>query len=332
MKDFKTKNIWRALGIFILLFFLGTIGFNKFSHISISDSIYQTLLLILAHYDHYGFTEPISRIIVIFIIISSLVLLGYLLKWFLEYMMGFNDNIRRKKVKTLVAKLKDHYIVCGLGRVGSQVMLELKNEDVEFVGLDRDKRKVDEAIKNGHLAFQIDSTEEDALTQAGINRAAGVVACLGSDSENLLVTLAARSMNQNLYIVARASRADSEPKLKRAGADRVALPYQIGGYHMAAMVIRPNIVDYMDVVNGTGSASNLRVEEVVIGEKSKLAGHRLEKILGKNFASSAVIAINSSDGISHVRPTGKEVIYPGDRLILLGEEKELINITRLLGE
>lgn len=324
-------QLWRLFAMAIFLQVLGTVGFVKLEHVSWGESFYVTLLMLLTHFPHGEFSSPGSKVLVIFIVISSLVLVAYLLKWFAEYMIGISDNVRRRRVKVKVDKLRDHYIVCGLGRVGSQVALELHHEGVPFVGMDRDQGNVEEAIKAGFLAIQADSTNEEALKSAGIERAKGLVASLGSDSENLLVTLAARSMNQELYIVARANREQSDLKLKRAGANRVALPYQIGGYHMATMVVRPNIVDYLDIVNGKNGSADLEVEEMIVGEQSKLAGKHLGKALADESISGAtVIAINGVDGASRVRPTGQEVVYPGDRLIILGRKQDLTQASALI--
>ena len=332
MNGHGSKNpLWRLFFIAVGLQIMGTYSFIQWDAQSFGDAFYHTLLILLTHFPHGVFTSTISKITVVFLIVSSLVLVAYLLKWFAEYMIGISDNVRRRRVKTKIDKLKDHYIVCGLGRVGSQVALELHHEGVPFVGIDRDQVNVDEAQKQGYLAIKADSTTEEALNMAGFERAKGLVASLGSDSENLLVTLAARSLNPELYIVSRANRAESEVKLKRAGANRVALPYQIGGYHMATMVVRPNVVDYLDIVNSQNGSADLEVEEMVVGDDSKLAGQHLGKALAdESIKGATVIAINGVDGTSRVRPTGQEVVYPGDRLIILGRKQDLTQASALI--
>ncbi len=325
------KQIVRIIGVTILLEIIGTFGFASFENMGHSEAAYQTLLILLAHFDHYGFTQTNSRALVIFLIISSLVVVAYLLKWFAEYMIGIGDNVKKRRMKKHVDKLKGHYIVCGFGRVGSQVALELSNEGVDFMVLDKDQAKIDEAIKAGYNAVCADSTIEEILEDAGVARATGLIASLGDDSSNLFVTLAARAMNAELYIVARANRSENQTKLKHAGADREAMPYQIGGYHMANMAIRPNIVDYMDIINGSKGTSDLAVEEMLVGEESKLAGHRLGRALADAQVKGAtVIAINGADGVSQVRPNGDEVVYPGDRLIVLGAKKDLTEASTLI--
>ncbi len=312
---------------------IGTFGYAQIEHVSYGDSFYATLLILLTHFPHIETTSVASEVLTVFLVVSSLVLIAYLLKWFAEYMIGIGTNVKKSRVKAKIDKLKNHYIVCGLGRVGSQVARELANEGVPFVGIDRDQERVDEAWASGYLAVCADSTAEGTLTDTGISRASGIVASLGEDSLNLFVTLAAKSLNGKIYIVSRANRQENELKLKRAGADRVALPYQIGGYHMATMVLRPNVVDYLDIINSTKTTKDdLQVEEMIVSEGSKLAGHPLgeHKFLVEGSAGATVIAVNGADGSSIVRPNGKEVIYPGDRLILLGGKRDLTEASALI--
>lgn len=324
------KTVWIAIITAFSIVAAGTLGYHSFEDLSWPDAFYQTLLIVLTHFNHVENSSGESKILSIALIVASLGLIGYLLKWFAEYMIGVGDNVRKRRLQTKLNRLKDHYIVCGLGRVGSQVAREMSIENIPFVAIDRDQKKVDEAVANGYVAFAADSGEEEQLIKAGVDRATGLVASLGDDSANLLATLAARSLNPELYIVARANRQQNELKLKRAGANRVALPYQIGGYHMASMALRPNVVDYMDVIGNAGAANDLKVEEMVVSEKSSLAGHRLGKALAEGKVGATVIAINGSDGTSRVRPTGHEVIYPGDRLIILGAKPDLTKASELI--
>ena len=315
-----------------ILVAVGTFGTVIFEHQSYPNALYGTVILLLTHYPLYPSATGAGKLLEVFLDISSLVVIAYLLKWFAEYMIGLSGNVRKKRVQSKIDKLKDHYIVCGLGRVGSQVARELGNESMPFVGVDRDQERVDEAIANGWLAVCADSTVEGTLLSMGIKRSKGLVASLGEDSLNLFVTLAAKSLNPKIYVVARANRQENELKLKRAGADRVAMPYQIGGYHMATMVLRPNVVDYLDVVNSSSDHKDLQVEEMIVGDKAALAGKRLgeHKFLVEGSRGATVIAINGSDGSSIVRPSGSEVIYPGDRLILLGGKRDLTEASALI--
>ncbi|MDP4038488.1 MAG: NAD-binding protein [bacterium] len=305
--------------IFLLLF--GTIGFSYGEKLNFSESFYQTTLIILSHFDHYGFRNPFSRWIVVSLISASLIIIAYLLKYLAEYMIGLGDGLKRRQMKRKAAKLKDHYIICGLGRVGSQVAKELEEEEVDFVGVDRDDSKVKNLVEHGGIGFVGDSTKEEVLITAGVKRAKGLIASLGEDSNNLFVTLTSRQLNQGLFIVSRANREENKDRLLRAGADRVALPYQIGGYHMATMMIRPNVVDFLDVLS-TNDNSLLQIEELIVSKDSNLAGEPVSW-LDKHQTGAIVLAINSNDGSSKVNPTGSERIYTGDRLILMGTRTQL---------
>lgn len=324
------RTPWKILLLAIVIWLAGSYGYVHYSGLTYGDAMYNSLQILLTHINHIEDKTNGAKAVSILLVVASLGLIGYLLKWIAEYMIGIGDSVKQRTMKTRVKKLRNHYIVCGLGRVGSQVAHEMALEGVPFVALDRDPKKVAAAVELGYLALEADSVSEDALQEAGIKEADGLVAGLGEDSMNLFVTLAARSLNPELYIVARANRQENEKKLKRAGADRVAMPYQIGGYHMASMALRPNVVDYMDIVGNAGAATDLQVEEMVVGADSRLAGHHLGHTLTEGHIGATVIAINGSDGTSRVRPNGSEMIYPGDRLIILGAKSDLTRASELI--
>ena len=309
----------------VLLVIFGTVSLSLVERISFGDSLYRTIYILLSHHDNFHMDSAWSHLIIIGLITGSLLLIAYLLTWLAEYMIGLGDGLKRRQMKARIHKIKDHYIVCGLGRVGSQVMDELAAEGVEFVGMDRDEERVKEAVAKGYTAFVADSTGEDALHQAKIDRAKGVVASLGDDSSNLFVTLAARQLNPAIFIVARANREENKQRLQRAGADRIAMPYQIGGYHMATMMIRPNVVDFLEILS-TNNNSELQVEELIVNRDSQLVGEKLST-LSREKIGATVLAINGSDGTSKVNPTGNEVIYAGDKLILMGTRAQLDSVS-----
>lgn len=231
-------------------------------------------------------------------------------------------------MKARVAKLNDHYIVCGLGRVGSQVAAELSDEGTTFVGLDKNEDKVKAAIKDGYTALVGDSTNEEFLESAGVKRAKGIVVSLGDDSGNLFITLAARQMNPHIFIVSRVNREENRTRLERAGADRTAMPYQLGGYHMATMLTRPNAVDFLEIL-ATNDNSHLHVQEMKIVDHSSLAGKTLNWLYRQKVGAT-VLALNSSDALSKVNPSGEETIYAGDQLVVMGTTDQLKQISELV--
>lgn len=319
-----------TLLLVIALELIGIFGFIRFESISLAESTYQTTMIMLAHFDHYGFKGENSRLLVVFLTVASLLVVAYLLKLLAESMIGIGDSVKKRRMQAKIDRLKGHYIVCGWGRVGAQVAKELAHEGVKFVVVDQSTKELERAAAEGFLTYHGDSTHQSTLDKLGLDRAAGLITTLGEDSDNLLVTLAARDFNPELYIVSRANREENVGRLKQAGANRVAMPYQIGGYHMANMAIRPNVVDYMDIISSKGK-SDLEVEEMVVGENSKLAGHRLGTSLADaEIKGATVMAINGADGVSRVNPSGKEVVYPGDRLIILGAKKDLNEASALI--
>ena len=316
-----TKLI-RKLAIFaIIIIFAGAAVFALVEHLSPADALYRSLYIVLAHHDYYETHNWAARLTILGLIIASLGIIAYLIKILADYMINLGDGLKRNRVKAQLLNMKDHYIICGLGRVGSQVARELADEHLPFVALDRDEEKVKAAIKCGYTAFVGDSTDEAVLAKAKIDKAKGLIAALGEDYHNLFVTLAARQINPGLFIVARVNQDSNKQRMLQAGADKVAQPSQIGGFHMAAMVLRPNVVDFLEVLS-TNKNSELQVEELVVPRHSKAIGDRLS-VLANHNTGATVLAINNADGGSRVNPSGKEMIYAGDKLIVMGTRAQL---------
>lgn len=312
----------------ICLITLGTATFISTAKISFSESIYETILILLSHFDHYGFKDPQSRWMVLFLVLSSYVVVAYLLKVLADYIVSLGDGLRRKHMKRITAKMHDHYIICGLGRVGSQVADELADDDVPFICVDKDEDRVKAMIAKGYTAIVGDTTKEEVLKSCGVDRAKGIVASLGSDSANLFIVLASRQLNPHIFIVARVNRDENRDRMLRAGADRTTMPYQIGAYHMATTLTRPSVVDFLEIL-ATNNNSELAVVEVEVKEDSELAGKQLSHIYG-NKLGATVLALNSADGLSKVNPSGHEVVYAGDALIVLGNKDQLAEVSDLV--
>ena len=323
------RKLIRNIVIFtILLTLIGTIGFRLTGHLTYGEAMYETIIILLTHVDHHGFEDTASRAIVLLLTVSSLIVVAYLLKFLADYIVGWGDGLKRHQMKARVAKLNDHYIVCGLGRVGSQVAAELSDEGTTFVGLDKNEDKVKAAIQDGYTALVGDSTNEEFLESAGVKRAKGIVVSLGDDSGNLFITLAARQMNPHIFIVSRVNREENRTRLERAGADRTAMPYQLGGYHMATMLTRPNAVDFLEIL-ATNDNSHLHVQEMKIVDHSSLAGKTLNWLYRQKVGAT-VLALNSSDALSKVNPSGEETIYAGDQLVVMGTTDQLKQISELV--
>lgn len=324
----RRKQIF-VLSLLVLVFLLTVAGLLAyFDQLTYNEALYRTIYISLTHHDNFHMDNWVPRILVIVVVLASLVLIAYLLKLFGEYIIGLGDGLKRSKIKTRLLNMKDHYIVCGLGRVGSQVARELASEGQTFVAIDKDEDRVKEAIALGYTAFVGDSTKEAELHKAKIEKAKGLVASLGDDSSNLFVTLTARQINPDLFIVSRANREENVARIVRAGADKVSMPNQVGGFHMATMLMRPHVIDVLDVLS-TNKNSELQVQEVAVPKASRVSGHRLESLL-KHIEGISILALNSTNGSSQVHPTGKEVLYPGDKIIAMGTRNQIQSLQKIV--
>lgn len=222
----------------------------------------------------------------------------------------------RRKTKEM-DKLHNHYIVCGAGRVGRRVIRNLQKEKLPFVIIERDEKKVVE-FDNENLPILIaDATSETTLNQAGIKRAKGLATCLPDDAANVYVVLTARGLNENMHIVARAVEEQAEPKLIRAGANRVVAPTIIGSQSMARALLKPAIADFMDSI--VAETLDLVFEEVAIDSHSPYLNKNLRDTNISRDLSLIVIAIRRKDGELYFHPTGETRIEDGDLLIVVGK-------------
>lgn len=318
----STKKIINLILASAFIIFLTTLVFSIYEKISFSEGFYRSTYIALSHHDNFHMENEVSRVTVIILIVASLIIIAYLLKMLADYMINLGDGLKRNKMKAKLVNISDHYIVCGLGRVGSHITRELENEGVKFVGIDRDEESVKAAVAKGYIAFVGDSTKEETLVKAKVEKAKGIIAAIGDDSCNLFVTLTARQLNPSLYIVARANREENVERMQKAGADKVAMPNQIGGFHMATMLIRPGVLDFFEILSNK-SSEELQVEEMVIAKGSKLVGTKLGHFMRAAASGATVLALNSAEGKSKVNPSGQETLYAGDKLIMMGTRQQL---------
>jgi voltage-gated potassium channel len=222
----------------------------------------------------------------------------------------------------MLEQIADHFIVCGYGRIGGIVAREFRRQQVAFVVVERDPVRVQRALDDGCLAIEADASREDVLKRAGIERARGLIAAVGTDAENVYAVLSARVLRPDLYIVGRAEGEDSTRKLKHAGADRVISPYQIGAQQMAQTAIRPAVVDFVELATSSENLE-LAMEEIPIGGHSSLANHTiLDANLRQRFGV-IVVAIQRKDRRMDFNPEPDMMIREGDTLVVLGRGDSL---------
>ena len=227
------------------------------------------------------------------------------------------DAGRRRRMQRRIAALKDHFIVCAYGRVGRAVAREFESEGVAFVVLDA-QAELEELMRADGVAYRIaDPTREPVLREAGAERARGLICAVDSDADNVYITLTARSINPDFFIVARASDPHSPERLYRAGADRVISPYVSSGRHMALLGLRPRVVDYLDIA-GLGE-NRVRLEEILIEAGSPFVGATVAEVSGE----ATPLLIRRNVGHLVPRPEGPEQLEAGDVLVVVGEPRLL---------
>jgi voltage-gated potassium channel len=316
------RLIW-SIGALVAIVIIGVIGYMVIEGWPFLDAIYMTITTITT----VGFREvhPLSDagrifsiILIIFGVGGALYVLTTLMGYILEGQFGI--TMGRRRMKTKIAKLKDHFILCGYGRVGQEIAQAFSEEGVPFVIIANNEEHIAKADKEGYLYIFGDATSDEVLKEAGIERAHSLVAAVGSDTDNTFITLSAREVRPDLFIEARCSSSESESKLRRAGADRVISPHAIGGRRMAMLALRPAVVDFIDTVT-YGRGRELELENVDVASGSPLVGRTTAQARSQDGIT--VLAMRKKSGKLMANPPGEEIIEDGDRLIVIGTKKRL---------
>jgi voltage-gated potassium channel len=240
---------------------------------------------------------------------------------------GLHRRFERRRNERMLDGLRDHFILCGYGRIGSLIADELSRQQVPFVVVERSPERVQSVMQRGWLAVAADASREDVLERVGIHRARGLIAAVGSDAENVYTVLTARVVRADLFIIARLESDDAEAKLRRAGADRVISPYHIGAAHMTQSALRPAVVDFMQLATSAGHL-DLSMEQVRIGEGSDVAGMTIVDAGIRQRFGVIVVAIRRTDGVMDFNPAPDAVLRAGDELVVLGRPQSV----KALGE
>ena len=323
----KTPEPIRHLRIAVILVLgvlvLGTVGYMLIERLSFVDALYTTIDMIATV---GNVVHPLSQTGRLFTIVVIVLGVGSLLYTFgvgMEYMIEghFSEAIRRRFMENKIAALRNHIIVCGFGRVGSQVVEELAAAHVSFVVLDEKENNVRSCVEHGYLALQGDATSDDMLRQVGIEHAKCVLVATDDDAHNISITLSARHLNSRLFIVARANHDETEAKLKLAGADRVLSPYAIAGRRMANLAIQPGVVEFFDTLTKAGGVE-FAVEELVVSPVSPLVGKTV--LEAQNILSDGVmiVALKKPGGLVPGSRLNAR-IEAGDTVIVVGTPGQL---------
>jgi voltage-gated potassium channel len=224
-------------------------------------------------------------------------------------------------MKDRIARLKEHVILCGYGLVGREVARVFQSEGVPFVIIEQDPAALQAAAERGYLVLAGDATRDDVLREAGIQGARALVAALGTDADNVYVTLSARGLRPDLFIVSRASMMESEPKLARAGADRTMSPYMVGGRRLAMLTLRPVVVDFVDTTLAS-PGGELVLENVRVSAGSPLCGKTIAQSR-EHSGRTTILAVKKQDGNLLANPSPDTVLQVDDVLVVIGTRAQL---------
>jgi voltage-gated potassium channel len=321
--------IGAAIGLVLLI---GTVGFVVIDDYPPFDAFYMTVVTIST----VGYTElhPLSHagrvfnsFLIFFGVATMFFAIGAVTQISIE--LELNEFFGKRRTKNMIDKLRNHYILCGFGRVGRGAAEELSRAGVQFVVIDNSEERVERAMKRGMLAVLADATRDETLRDVGIDCAKGLIATLASDADNLFVILSAKTLNPDLELSARVAEEETERKMRRAGATFVFAPYNITGHRMAQAMLRPHVAQFLDFAT-KDMGLNVVIEQVKVCDGSEFAEHSLAQLQLRRELGVIVLAIRRGDGKMEFNPPADAVIARGDFLIAMGEPANLQRLERLL--
>ncbi|MBF0450017.1 MAG: potassium channel protein [Candidatus Magnetomorum sp.] len=320
------------ISLTIFVFAGGTVGFMIIEDWGFMDSFYMTVITIAT----VGFSEvhPLShsgQMYTVFLIFTGVGFFAYVGSSLVQFTIDgrLKDMWGRRRLDKQISKLKNHYIICGYGRIGRMLLQQLMVKISDIVVVEQDPNLLSVMEEDGITYVFGSSTEEKSLLKAGIKNAKGLVAVLGEDSDNVFLVLTARQLNPDLYIVARACREASKKTLLAAGADRVDSPYDVGAVRMAQAIIRPTVLNFLDYAFAR-KQSDIQMEEIKVHEASELVGCSLQESGIRQKFNLILIAVQKTDGQMLFNPSSKTCLNEGDTVVALGQPDDLIAFDQTL--
>ncbi|MCK5126216.1 MAG: potassium channel protein [candidate division Zixibacteria bacterium] len=315
----------------LVMVVIGTSGYSTIEDWGLWDSFYMTIITLST----VGFKEVNElssggRIFTIFLIIFGAFNAAFVLTAGVQFVLQgqLEEILGKRKMEKKVHKLKDHIILCGFGRVGGQVAEEFARRGSDFVIIEKGEGMVAEARKRGFYLLEGNAADDDMLKEAGISRAKAIVSTLPDDSDNVYLALTARQLNPDLFIIARAETMLAKKKLRRAGADKVICPHELGGAQMALATLMPNVVDFLQLASVVPGGERLSIEEIAIRDGGELTGKSIiEGAIKRNY-DTIVVGLRKLTGEVMFNPSGETVMEDGDILIVLGESNNLERLAK----
>jgi len=317
--------------VLTLVFCYGVIGYMTLEGWSFIDALYMTVTTVsTVGYGEVHPLGPVGRVFTMTVIVAGVGTMLYTLGIFGELLVDgqLASYARRRRMESRIDQLRNHYIVCGYGRMGTGVAQEFTQMATEFVVVENNPDSIARLRAANILSVEGDAASDEALLKAGILRARGLVSAVDSDERNVFITLTARALNPALFIVTRSSYPDSAEKLRRAGANQVVSPYLMGAHRMAVLAVRPVAVDLLDTVLH-GENIDLVVEELLVPSGSKVLGQTLGAS-GLRRVGANILAIRKRSGQLRINPPDGQVLESDDLLVAIGTRGQLSAAERLL--
>ena len=321
----KLHRLLLPVAVLAMLLLAGTVGYQLVEGWSLFDSLYMTVITITT----VGFLEvhPLSgagRLFTMALALGGVFSAFYAAAEFIRAIVTgeIRDVLGRQRMESRLEKLSGHLVICGFGRMGRLVAEEFAAAGLDFVVIDREAKVLEGFTLKGGIPLVGDATADDVLRRAGVERARALVTTAASDADNLFITLSARLISEKLQIVARAEGEAADLKLRKAGANRVVSPYNIGGQRVAQAVLRPNAMDFIELATRSEHLE-LQIEEIEVRSGSRLAGSTVKASPIRSELGIIIVAIKKPAASMVFNPSGDSLLESGDVLITLGHRQQL---------
>lgn len=324
-RRFRAQGPSFAIALLVSVVVFGTLGYMLIEGWGAWDAFYMTIITVTTvGYREIHELSRAGQVFTVFLLLGGVGAALYTFTLLATVVVegGLPRRLQRRRQQRMLESIKDHFIICGYGRIGRIVANQFKRQHVPFVVIERDPDRVHTAIDEGAIGVEADASREDVLKRVGIERARGLIAAVGTDAENVYAVLSARVMRPDLFIVGRAETEDATIKLKRAGADRVISPYQIGAVQIAQTALRPAVVDFVELATSSDNLE-LAMEEIPIAPQSPLANRSILEANLRHRYGVIVVGIQRQAGKMEFNPEPETAMRAGDKLVVLGRPESL---------
>lgn len=326
------RKLYIALGLVVFVLLLGVAGYMLLEDYNFLDAVFMTVITVATvGYREVRELDTDGKIFTVFLIIFSIGAFAYAVSVITRYVIEgeFQLYFKHYRVNKEIKQLTDHVIVCGYGRNGRQACEQLRSGNIPFVAIESNPAIIAQMQEEDNILFlEGDATKDEVLLDAGLDRAKALIAALPLDASNVFVVLTARDRNARLKIISRASEDGSEHKLKRAGADNVIMPDKIGGTHMAALITKPDVLEFIDHITGR---INIRLEEIMCRDlPERMRNKTIRELEIRNKTGANIIGMKTRDGEYLINPDPATPMLPDTKLFVLGTQEQVMQFREII--